>query len=160
MEINPKGPYEWHHYWMQASSTVVHRFSALCGSWHLLWCSKQSFGFCPLLLRFVVNSSLRFIMSQYWRNFMNISTRITQTWSKSINRLMSQRDDVKKWSTWEVWSVGKRRKGDVTRDDSQRRFLTQCSVATFLWHCFECYNVAPTLQRCVALKIVVVNRPV
>ena len=63
------------------------------------------------LLRFVVNSLLPFIMSQYWRNFMNIFTRITQTWSKSINRLMSQRDDVMIWSTWEIWSVGKRRKG-------------------------------------------------
>ena len=28
-------------------------------------------------------------------------------------------------------------KGDVTRDDSQRRFLTQHSVATLLRHCFE-----------------------
>ena len=28
-------------------------------------------------------------------------------------------------------------KGDVTRDDSQRRFLAQHSVATLLRHCFE-----------------------
>ena len=27
--------------------------------------------------------------------------------------------------------------GVVTRDDSQRRFLAQHSVATLLWHCFE-----------------------
>ena len=36
--------------------------------------------------------------------------------------------------------------GDVTRDDSQRRFLAQQSVATLLRHCFEwlqhCSNVA------------------
>ena len=38
-------------------------------------------------------------------------------------------------------------KGDITRDDSQRRFLAQHSVATLL-------------QRCVTLKIVVANRPV
>jgi len=28
-------------------------------------------------------------------------------------------------------------KGDVTRDDSQRRFLAQHSVATLYRHCFE-----------------------
>ena len=28
-------------------------------------------------------------------------------------------------------------KGDVTRDDSQRRFLAQHSIATLLRHCFE-----------------------
>ena len=37
-------------------------------------------------------------------------------------------------------------KGVVTRDDSQRRFLTQHSVATLLRHCFEwsqhCSNIA------------------
>ena len=36
-------------------------------------------------------------------------------------------------------------KGDVTRDDSQGRFLAQCSVATLLRHCFEwlqhCSNI-------------------
>ena len=30
-----------------------------------------------------------------------------------------------------------KRKGDVTRDDSQRRFLASHSVATVLRHCFE-----------------------
>ena len=40
-------------------------------------------------------------------------------------------------------------KGDVTRDDSQRRFLAQQSVATLLRHCFGCYNIVPTWQRCV-----------
>ena len=37
-------------------------------------------------------------------------------------------------------------KGDVTRDDSKRRFLAQHSVATLLRHCFEwlqhCSNIA------------------
>ena len=37
-------------------------------------------------------------------------------------------------------------KGDVTRDDSQRRFLAQHNVATLLRHCFEwsqhCSNIA------------------
>ena len=36
--------------------------------------------------------------------------------------------------------------GDVTRDDSQQRFLAQHSVATLLRHCFEwlqhCSNIA------------------
>ena len=49
------------------------------------------------------------------------------------------------------------RKGDVTRDDLQRRFLAQ--------HGVQCWNsvvtirndVATMLQRCVALKIVVAN---
>ena len=47
--------------------------------------------------------------------------------------------------------------GDVRQDDLQRRFLGQHSVATLLRRCFECYNIVPTLQRCVALKIVVAN---
>ena len=50
-------------------------------------------------------------------------------------------------------------KGDVTRDDSQRRFLAQHTV-------LQCWNnvvtirkyVATMLKRCVALKIVVANR--
>ena len=37
-------------------------------------------------------------------------------------------------------------KGDISRDDSQRRFLAQHSVATLLRHCFEwsqhCSNIA------------------
>ena len=48
-------------------------------------------------------------------------------------------------------------KGDVTRDDSQQR-------KTALQHCYNIgwngYNIVPTLQRCVALKIVVANRTV
>ena len=43
---------------------------------------------------------------------------------------------------------------DVTRDDSQRRFLVQHRVAALLRHCFAgivAYNIVPTLQRCVAL---------
>ena len=51
------------------------------------------------------------------------------------------------------------RKGDVTRDDSQRRFLAQHSINTLLRHCFEwlqhCSNIA---TLCVALKIVLANR--
>ena len=39
----------------------------------------------------------------------------------------------------------------------KRRFIAQHSVATLLQHG---YNIVPVLQRCVALKIVVVNRPV
>ena len=42
-------------------------------------------------------------------------------------------------------------KVDVTRDDSQQRFLAQHSNG---------YNIASALQRLVALKIVVANRPV
>ena len=39
-------------------------------------------------------------------------------------------------------------KGDVTRDDSQRRFLAQPSVATLLRHCFM---VATLFQHCNAV---------
>ena len=50
-------------------------------------------------------------------------------------------------------------KGDVNRDALRRRFLVQYNVATLSRHCFEYYKVDPTLQRCVALKIIVANRP-
>ena len=66
----------------------------------------------------------------------------------------------KKMSTSCVSFLTRELKADVTRDDSQRRFLAQHSVATLLPHGFECYNTVPTLQCCVALKIVVANRPV
>ena len=49
-------------------------------------------------------------------------------------------------------------KGDATREDPQRRFLVQQRVATLMRHCYDIvsnsYNIVPTLQRCVALKIV------
>ena len=49
------------------------------------------------------------------------------------------------------------RKGDVTRDDSQGRFLVHHS----LQHCCDIVsnscNIVPILQRCVALKFVVAN---
>ena len=53
-------------------------------------------------------------------------------------------------------------KGDVTRDDPQRRFSAQHIVA-MLEQCWNNVgtirnNVATMFQRCVALKIVVVNR--
>ena len=55
-------------------------------------------------------------------------------------------------------------KCDVTRDDSQRRFLAQHSVATLLQHCYDIvsngYNIVPILQGCVVLTIVAANRPV
>ena len=48
-------------------------------------------------------------------------------------------------------------KGDATREDPQRRFLVQQRVATLMRHCYDIvsnsYNIVPTLQRCVALKI-------
>ena len=52
--------------------------------------------------------------------------------------------------------------GDVTRDDSQRRFLAQHSVA-MLGQCWINVatmrnNVTTMLQRCIALKIVLENR--
>ena len=67
------------------------------------------------------------------------------------------------------WSSSlKIHKGDVTRDDLQRRFLAQHSVAMLKQCCSyskQCCNnvaairknVATMLQRCVALKIVVAN---
>ena len=47
------------------------------------------------------------------------------------------------------------RKGDITREDSQRRFLVQHSVA-MLEQCCN-HSVATMLQRFVELKIVVAN---
>ena len=51
-------------------------------------------------------------------------------------------------------------KGDVTRDDCNDDF--KCNTA--LQHCCDIvsngYNIVPALQRCVAPKIVVANRPV
>ena len=49
-------------------------------------------------------------------------------------------------------------KGDVTRDNSQPRFLAQHSVAMLEQYCNIRNNVATMLQRCVARKIVVANR--
>ena len=50
--------------------------------------------------------------------------------------------------------------GDVTRDDSQRRLFFCAQYITPL--CCDImsngYNIVPTLLRCVALKIFVVNR--
>ena len=51
-------------------------------------------------------------------------------------------------------------KGNVTRDDSQRRFLAKHSVATLLRHCFEWLQHCSSIATCVALKIVDANRPV
>ena len=51
-------------------------------------------------------------------------------------------------------------KGEVTRDDCNEDFKRN----TALQHCSDIvsngHNIVPALQRCVALKIVVVNRPV
>ena len=47
------------------------------------------------------------------------------------------------------------RNGDVTRDDSQRQFLAQHSVAMLEQCCNYSKNVG---ERCAALKIVVANR--
>ena len=53
-------------------------------------------------------------------------------------------------------------KSGVTRHDSQRRLLSQHSIA--LQHWFDIvsngYNIVPALPRCFALKIVVANRSV
>ena len=50
---------------------------------------------------------------------------------------------------------------DVTRDDSQQRFLAQHRVATYGCDInSDGCNIVPTLQCCVAQKIVVANRPV
>ena len=50
-------------------------------------------------------------------------------------------------------------KGDVTRDDSQQRFLNN----TALQHCYYIvlngYNIVPTFEPCVALKIVIAHLP-
>ena len=65
------------------------------------------------------------------------------------------------WDDNKNGSKNNRSKGDVTRDDSQRRFLAQCSVAILLRHCLEwLQHCSNTVQRCVTLKIVVANRPV
>ena len=50
----------------------------------------------------------------------------------------------KRWQLY--WDNLRMIKGEVTRDDSQRRFLAQYSVAILLRHCFEwlqhCSNIA------------------
>ena len=51
-------------------------------------------------------------------------------------------------------------KNVVTPDDLQGQFLAQHSLATWLRHCSSRTNNVATLQLCVALKIVVANRPV
>ena len=51
-------------------------------------------------------------------------------------------------------------KGDVTRDDSQRPSLARNTALQHCCHIFSNgYNIVPALQRRVALKIVVANRP-
>ena len=56
-------------------------------------------------------------------------------------------------------------KGDVTRDDSRRRFLEQHSVATLLPHCFEwlqhCSNIATLCcakNRCCESSFLIFSR--
>ena len=50
-------------------------------------------------------------------------------------------------------------KGEVTRDDCNEDFKRN----TALQHCCDIglngYYIVPTLERCIALKIVVANRP-
>ena len=48
----------------------------------------------------------------------------------------------------------------VTRDDLQRRFLAQHSVVSWFNIVLNGCDIVPILQRCVALKTVVVNRSV
>ena len=48
--------------------------------------------------------------------------------------------------------------GDVTRNDSQRRFLAQLSITTLLRRCFERLQHCSSNERRVAPKIVVANR--
>ena len=50
--------------------------------------------------------------------------------------------------------------GDVTRDDSQRRFLAQHSVATLLRHCFESLQQCSNIATLCCVKIVAANCPV
>ena len=57
-------------------------------------------------------------------------------------------------------STGNSFKGDVTRDDSQRRFLAQTALQCWNNVVTIRNNVTTMLQRCIALKIVVANRTV
>ena len=43
---------------------------------------------------------------------------------------------------------------DVTRDDSQRRFLAQHSVATLLRHCFEWLHHCPNIEALCCANVV------
>ena len=57
------------------------------------------------------------------------------------------------------FDVTARLKGDVTRDDTQRRFLAQHSLAMLENNVATIRNnIATMLQRCFALKIVVANQ--
>ena len=48
-------------------------------------------------------------------------------------------------------------KGDVTRDNSQRRFLLQHSVATLLRHCFEYLQHCSNIATLCCAKIIIAN---
>ena len=50
------------------------------------------------------------------------------------------------------WAVAVYTKGDVTRDDSQRRFLAQHSVATLLRHCFEWLQLCSSIAALCCAK--------
>ena len=50
------------------------------------------------------------------------------------------------------WAVAVYTKGDVTRDDSQRRFLAQHSVATLLRHCFEWLQLCSSIATLCCAK--------
>ena len=59
---------------------------------------------------------------------------------------MCVRKNLRAKMKFTVCKVAHKRKGDISRDNSQRRFLAQHSVATLLRHCFEwlqhCSNIA------------------
>ena len=49
-------------------------------------------------------------------------------------------------------------KGDITRDDSILSTTQHCNICCDIVSNSNCYNTVTTMQRCVALKIVVATR--
>ena len=76
---------------------------------------------------------------------------------KCVFQLTERRISMKESQWWHYLGRKHTFKGDVTRDDSQRRFLAQHSVAMLENETIR-NNLATMLRRCVALKIVVANR--
>ena len=103
------------------------------------------------------------LLNRKGRQTQNVSLlnhKLTLSFSSFLCKRFSYYIGTRQSNPLTILSVGTGRiKGDVTRDDSQQRFLAQHCIATLLRHIvLNSYNIVPTLQRCVALKIVVANR--
>ena len=81
--------------------------------------------------------------------------RVARQWARSASQPGPTTPDQKTKRT-----TLRKSKGDVTRDDWQRRFSAQHSVTTLLRHCFEWLQHYSSIATMSCAKIVVANRPV